>query len=145
MNIRIYISGLLILAIILIFLFFPDVLLLQLSESTNLPSGTFITWVGVVSLNYYFYSQFSIRIRSKLKLMVILKRCFQCLVVISFFWGFIGYGFAANWSMTFSGSITTFRGIYEASLYYWGLIYFLFFTPILLFFTALIFKKLRRL
>ena len=142
---KIYISGILILIIVAIFLFFPEFLLPPLFKSLDFPLGTLITWIGFVSFNSFFYYQYRRMITSQTSLTNILRMCFKFLLITSYVWGFLGYVLAANWTMTFSGSSISFRGSYNASLYYWGIIYILTISPIILFVVTLIMKKLRRI
>lgn len=139
-----YISGILVLLIVIIFLFFPEVLLISIIKSTYLPLGTFITWIGLISYVSFFYYLHQLRMISKLAVLKIIGKLFTSLRFISYFWGFIAYLLAANWSMTFYGSISVFRGSYDASLYYWGVIYGLLIIPVLLFFISLIVNRLNR-
>jgi hypothetical protein len=131
--------------VLLFFVVFPDYLLLGLIENPYLPLGTILTWIGFISWTTFFYFSSLALFQNPSNSAKRIKRIFQFLLLLSLLWIFIGYGLANNWAMSFSGSISDFRGSYKASLVYWGFDYFLFFAPILVFFIYLILKKLKKI
>jgi hypothetical protein len=59
-------------------------------------------------------------------------------------WVFITYFFSNNWSSSFSGSVSGFRGSAAASPYYWAVNYFLIAAPLLVFLIFIILRFFKK-
>lgn len=145
MKAKLFISGVAVFAIAAIFLVFPDALLYTLLEDPYLPMGTILTWIGFIAFTSFFCFLYLSLQKNDSKLFKLFKSFFQLLRALAFLWIFIGFAFSNNWSMTFSGSITEFRGSPEASVYYWGFNYFMIGAPILLFVIFIILRFFKKL
>lgn len=145
MKLKLYLAGITVFVIALLFLAFPDTLLYTLLEDPYLPIGTIYTWIGFIAFTSFFCFLYLSLQRTNYRLSKIFKSLFQSLRVLSFLWIFIGFFFSNNWSMSFSGSISEFRGSAEASVYYWGFNYFMLGAPVLLFLIFIILRFFKKL
>ncbi|MCX2718131.1 hypothetical protein [Lentiprolixibacter aurantiacus] len=108
-----------------------SVLLLSLSESNNIPLGTIITWLGIISIPLLFY--FGVRrlrdpITKTERVFSILLKLSICLALL---WVPISYLLAGNLSFSFSEK-ATFQGGQLAMKAFWFNAYFTAAAPVVL-------------
>ncbi len=121
-----------VLIVALIVVFAPQWLLISLSRNSNFPLGTIIIWLGIIAWSttiYFGIGKFHGHNRSTT---VSFYRALLILsIILAGLWGGVGYYFSNNWAFNFSGSIRSFRGSSEASIYYWYYNYFIVLLPLL--------------
>lgn len=88
----------LIIIIGLIFIFFPNWLVLDFPLKKNVPLGTIISWIGIAVYALLFYLIF----QKKSFIKIIPKLLFFNLL-LSVFWGLISFLLSGNWSFNFKG------------------------------------------
>lgn len=107
-----------------------ELLLITLHEPSHLPSGTIITWLGLIALPVALLSTsewlFLRKAHGKLY-GTLLRLC----LLISTFWGFISYGLSGRWNFTFRGDSPTYVGSAQAGEIFWNLTYTLVALPVL--------------
>lgn len=88
----------LILAIVVIFLFRPEILTAPLYENNSMPLGTMISWFGIVAVAWISYL---IRPMKKRLLSPFSRNVLYLNFFAAVFWGFISYLLAGNWQFKF--------------------------------------------
>ena len=108
-----------------------SVLMLSLSDSSNIPLGTFTTWLGMIALPFIFY--FSIvRLREpESKTDRVFALLLKILIFLAVLWIPISYLLAGNMSNTFTEK-AEFQGGQLAMKIFWFNSYFTVAAPIVL-------------
>jgi hypothetical protein len=96
------------------------VLILPAIESFEMPWGTLITWIGMLSLPSLVYFVFPGLMDPKTRFQRILKWLWMLSLIFAVFWPFFSFFLAGNWSYNFRGQ-EEFRGSSRASAYFWDL------------------------
>lgn len=96
----------------------PFVLVVPLFGNTAIPAGTPITWAGLVALPL----TLRLGIRPLDRPTAPFRRyrvLLNGILLLALAWGLVSYALAGNWSFSFSGQATGFRGSPAASVYFW--------------------------
>ncbi len=120
-----------------------SVLLISLSDSSNIPLGTFITWLGMIALPFIFY--FSIR-RFRLpqtRTEKVFSQILKLFIALAVLWVPISYLLAGNISNTFTEK-AEFQGGQLAMKIFWFNCYFTVAAPIFLAFVFGIYSIFRK-
>lgn len=123
-----------------------EILIEPLIKGLNIPIGTLIAWVGLVSFPSAIYFGFYKILISKHTIFKFYRVLLILVIIFTVFWGFISYYLAANWYFTFN--ITEgFRGSERAFKYFEYLSLIAVSLPVLfllVFSIHMIFRKLGR-
>ena len=115
-----FIALLLTVTVVLLLVTGSSLLTLALDSDKSIPLGTFITWIGMISLPltiYWGIKELRIPSRKVTKLLSILLKI---IIVLGILWIPISYGLAGNISFTFSEK-ATFQGGQTAMKWFWYL------------------------
>lgn len=107
------------LLVLAVFLVAPVWLLIPLNEAGTIPSGTILTWMGMVALPTVLLLGSSRLYRAAIPFDRFFQRLLLGGLIFSLLWGLVGFGLAGNWNYTFSGSVPAFRGSSRAAVYFW--------------------------
>lgn len=109
-----FISSLVLIICLYLIVTGSPVLTLPVIKGTSFPAGTVISWLGLLALSGTIFFIFSKIFDSNNPGGRIFRFIFQCFIVLSALWGFIGFFLAGNWAFTFHNH-DEFRGSIEAS------------------------------
>lgn len=102
------------------FLATPEILMIQLVPSIDLPAGTLITWAAMISLPVAIFFALPAAPSTNHSFWSLYRNVFRVLIALGVLWGLVSYGFSGNWNYSFSGASETWRGSDEASLWFWN-------------------------
>lgn len=97
-------------------------LLISLSSSANIPSGTFITWLGLIAFPLSMYLGNTRLIYTKNKTDKVFRMLIFIAIILAVLWVPISYLLADNISFTFSEK-NSFRGGQDAMKLFWQYTY----------------------
>lgn len=126
-----FISLMLTLLVILIFIFCPHLLTFALDKNNSIPLGTFITWLGFISYTLTFYFGIKRLQSPKKSHEKVLAYVLKSIIFLAILWIPISYLLAGNMTFTFTESIT-FQGGQQAMKLFWYFIYFLTIGPLVI-------------
>lgn len=143
-KIWLFISLIVTLLVIILLITGSKVLTISLDENDTIPLGTFITWIGLISLPLaVLLSIKELRIPTR-TFNSILSRLLKTILILAILWVPISYLLAGNISFTF-GEKTSFQGGQIAMKWFWRLCYTIAVGPILIlvmyWFSVLFMKK----
>ena len=108
--------------VIILFVTGSSLLLVALDNNDSIPLGTFITWLGMVSLPMTIYSGIKELRNPTRKLSKILSPLLKFIIVLGILWVPLAYLLAGNLSFTFTEK-TSFQGGQMAMKTFWILSY----------------------
>lgn len=85
----------------------PEVLGKEFISGSSLPSGTIITWAGLLTYSFLMFGLMKRKPVSKLR--QLLKNTLFLNVILSAVWGVISYMLSGNWAFAFKNSELNFR------------------------------------
>lgn len=96
-------------------------LLASLLNKPYIPFGTFMTWLGLLSLPsmIFFWRKFSNKTSTRISRLT--KIMLSVTFIVELGWPFVSYGLAGNWSFSFSSESAGFAGsekAYQFFIYY---------------------------
>lgn len=98
-----------VLGIIFIFAFQPEILVTPVFEGKSIPMGSLISWLGLFLFVLFFY--FVLPLKNNNRLERILKRILFTDVLLAASWGVISYLLLENWAFNFDSSFNSFLWI----------------------------------
>lgn len=104
-----------------------NVLTKPLIVAIDMPAGTVISWLGIISfqiINYLILNK-----KSKIKAINFYKIILKGGLLLAFFWGFTGRLLAGNWAFNFSNE-NVIVGSEKAASIFWSFSFLLFIFPI---------------
>ena len=99
-----------------------SLLTLSLNKNNTIPLGTFITWIGLISLPLTIYWSVKELRKPTTKLNSILSGSLKTIIVLGILWTPLSYLLAGNFSFVFSEK-ETFQGGQTAMKLFWRLSY----------------------
>lgn len=115
-----------------------------LVNKTAFPSGTIISWIGIIALTITIYLVFILLRHSTRSNYKMLSYVLRSIVIFAALWGLTGFLLAGNWAFIFQNH-DEFRGSIEASRLFWIYTASLVLLPVLLilvFWLMILSKKL---
>ena len=108
-----------------------SVLMISLSESSNIPLGTFTTWLGMIALPFLFYFTMKRLREPESKTDRVFALLLKILIILAVLWIPISYLLSGNMSNTFTEK-AEFQGGQLAMKIFWFNSYFTVAAPIVL-------------
>jgi hypothetical protein len=127
----IYVSSLVLIICLILLATGSPILGTPLVQETAFPSGTLISWVGIIALTITIYLVFILLSHPANPGGNIFRFAFKSIATLALPWGLIGKLLAGNWAFTFQNH-DEFRGSIEASRVFWIYTASLVFFPVLL-------------
>lgn len=127
----IYVSSVILIFCLILIVTGSPILGTPVFNKTTFPSGTLISWIGLIALTFLIYLAFNKSYNSTSSNRRILRFVSGIIVILAFLWGLIGFLLAGNWAFTFQNH-NEFRGSIEASRFFWIYTASLVLLPILL-------------
>jgi hypothetical protein len=123
-NRKVYFFSSLLITIIVIFLLSTgsSVLTIALDSNNAVPLGTFITWIGLISLPFTIFFGAKEMRKPSGKVNKLLSKILKIIIVLAILWVPIAYLLAGNMSFTFTEK-ATFQGGQEAMKWFWRFTY----------------------
>lgn len=142
-----YSSLILTLSVIILLVTGSPLLTIALDNDSTMPSGTLITWIGMISLPLTIYWGIKDLRKPSNKLNRFLSGCLKFIIALGILWAPVSYLLAANLSFSFSEK-ETFQGGQDAMRWFWRLSYGIGIGAILtisVYWISLLFKKIKLL
>jgi hypothetical protein len=114
----IYISSVVLIVCLILLATGSPILGTPLVQETAFPSGTLISWVGIIALTITIYLVFTPLSDPANPGDRIFRFAFKSIATLALLWGLIWKFLAGNWAFTFQNH-DEFRGSIEASLVFW--------------------------
>lgn len=113
-----YISSIILVSSIFLIVTGSPILNIPVNKESTFPSGTLVSWIGLIALTVTIYFGFNKILRSNNSSHRIFRFAFISIIILASLWGLIGFLLANNWAFTFQNH-DEFRGSIEASRYFW--------------------------
>lgn len=127
-----YLSSIILVSCLFLIVTGSPILTRPIFKESAFPSGTLISWTGLIALTSTIYFAFKTIHLSGSSNHKIFRFVFGSTIIFAFLWGLIGFLLAKNWAFTFQNH-DEFRGSIEASRYFWIYTASIVSLPILLF------------
>jgi len=127
----IYISSIILISSLFLLVTGSPVLNMPLFKEATFPSGTLVSWIGLIAFTVTIYLIFNMIHNSDSSDYRIFRVAFISIIVLATLWGIIGFLLANNWAFTFQNH-DKFRGSSDASRYFWIYTALLVLIPVLL-------------
>lgn len=114
----IYVSSVILVFCLFLLITGSPILGTPLVNKTTFPSGTLISWIGIIALTITIYLVFILLRRSTSSNYMILSYALRSIVIFAALWGLIGFLLAGNWAFIFQNH-DEFTGSIEASRLFW--------------------------
>ena len=114
---------------LLLVIFFGVAILLATSSSLlmvplgNVPAGTLITWLGLVSLPLLLVLLLRKLHKPENQVLNGFRTALFAILLLAVIWGFVAFALAGNWAFNFSSASPSFRGSVRAGVYFWNYTY----------------------
>jgi hypothetical protein len=89
----------------------------------SFPSGTLITWIGLVALPMALYTGFHGLRNPETRIDRFFRKVLLVILILAGSWGILAFLLSGNWAFTFDSSATGFSGSGKASWLFWKITY----------------------